>query len=770
MGTITERPRLPIENLGEQHLPCVILVDTSHSMRGYEQQLTEAIRNLKCAIENDDTARGRVEVCLATYDDDVREESPFGAISKMRIPTISCGGMTRTHIAIKFALDRLAERKQDYVNNHVMYNQPWICLLTDGESNDADNGAFEELLDAQKSSKCVFFGIAIGDQANEKELAGMHKNGMVLKVEKDNLSSAFEFISQSVNPASAHNPGEKIKVEIPDGIEVKQVKPGSGSPEDKSKLRIYPVDKNSWSQDMPVIKEYDDRYDHASWDEVERKCAEGDPYALYEKASRLRVGEGVEVDKVQALYYYGLVLQQQKNTRALYNGGLILNEDYHSDYCVKYFRLGSELGDYDCSYELGNLYRYGDYVESDPETAIRYFQLSSQQGEPKNIVSAGEVCLDLQDYQRAIGFLTTAIQSGEPLGAFYLGRMYYHGTGVQEDNNKAFIYLKQYNEAGFNDGNLMLAVLYGYGEGTTKDVNLAMKLLDDVPDNMISDACLMKARIWGHEGNNHEVQRWLNKAAEMGNDEAQRLLREGVGKTDEELANEGTDPYAMIRYSGSLMFPEKGNKPDTRKAIEVITRAANLFPENLDVRRQYALLYATKGHVALKIGAYEDAFNMLTQSISEAQLLRSRNYDPDFVNMIENNAYMDCGTAAFYMKKYDVAQSMLMKTDQNKNPYATVILLCIHLDEPNLYGIKISDEINAVKKSINTETWDDPGEKAMAYYILAGAYSKGVPNYLKANTNYAYECINKCAELDPELAKSEIGRYSKNIFGSVTYK
>ncbi len=770
MGIITERPRLPIENMGEQHLPCVILVDTSHSMRGYENQLHEAIQNLKSAIESDDIARGRVEVCLITYDDDVREESPFSAISKMKIPTISCGGMTRTHIAIKYALERLAERKQDYANNHVMYNQPWICLLTDGESNDVDNGAFEELLEAQKASKCVFFGIAIGDQANEKELAEMHKNGMVLKVEKDNLSSAFEFISQSVNPASARTPGEKIKVEIPGGIEVKQIKPDTKSQAQKDKVKIYAVDRNSWPQDVPIIKEYDDRYDHASWDEVNLKCAEGDPAALYEKASRYRIGEGVEVDKAQALYYYGLVLQKQKNTRALYNGGLILNEDFHSDYCVKYFQLGSELGDYDCSYELGNLYRNGEYVESDPETAIRLFQLSSKQGEPRNIVSAGEVCLDLQDYQRAISYLTLAAQSGEPLGSFYLGRMYYFGTGVKEDNDKAFAYLKQANEEGLNDGNVMLATLYGFGLGTTKDVATAMNLLNDVPDDLVSGAYLTKGKIFISEGNEQEGQMWLQKSAQMGNDEAQRLLSKGAGKTDEELANEGTDPYAMIRYAGSLMFPEKGNKPDLRKAIEVITRATNLFPENLDVRRQNALLLATKGHIALKIGAYDEAFNRLTQCISETQFLRSRNYDADFVNKIENDAYMECGTAAFYMKKYDVAQSMLMKTDQIKRPYATVLLLCIHLDEPSLYGIKIPDEVNALKNSINSAKWDDPGEKAMAYYILAGAYSKGVANYLKANANYAYECIQKCAELDPELAKSEIGRYSKNIFGIVTYK
>ena len=220
-ATVHEKPRLPIENTGEQHLACAVLVDTSGSMRGYEQQLVKAITAMKEAIQDDDIARGRVEVCLITFDDDVREESPFGPVSKMEIPRISCGGMTSTHAAIQFALQRVAERKADYKQNHVTYNQPWIWLLTDGGSNDSDNGAFEELLKAQRDSKCVFFGVAVGDGVNEAELGGMHKNGMILKVDKDNLSAAFDFISQSASGASVNEPGRTVKLMPPDNMEMK---------------------------------------------------------------------------------------------------------------------------------------------------------------------------------------------------------------------------------------------------------------------------------------------------------------------------------------------------------------------------------------------------------------------------------------------------------------------------------------------------------------------------------------------------------------------
>lgn len=217
---VHEKPRLPIENTGEEHLACVVLVDTSLSMSGYEQELKDAIAAMKKAIMDDDIARGKVEICLITFDDDVKEESPFSAITRMEIPNISCGGMTSTHAAVQFALRRVAERTAEYELRKVTHKQPWIWLLTDGGSNDADNGSFEELLQAQRDAKCTFFGVAIGEGANETELGGMHKKGMVLRIGRDNLGKAFEFISQNASGVSAHKSGEKIKVPVPSEMEV----------------------------------------------------------------------------------------------------------------------------------------------------------------------------------------------------------------------------------------------------------------------------------------------------------------------------------------------------------------------------------------------------------------------------------------------------------------------------------------------------------------------------------------------------------------------
>lgn len=221
MSIVQEKPRLPVENTGEQHLACAVLVDTSGSMSGCIRELEEAIAELKQKIMDDDVARGRVEICLITFDDNVCEQSAFGPIQKMEIPRINCGGMTHTHEAVEFALRRVTERKDDYKKNGMTYNQPWIWLLTDGGSNDADNGSFQALLEAQKNKKCVFFGVAVGNQVNDAELGGMHKNGMILRVGKDNLAAVFEYLSQSVSSASQSEPGSKLNLPAPtDNIKV----------------------------------------------------------------------------------------------------------------------------------------------------------------------------------------------------------------------------------------------------------------------------------------------------------------------------------------------------------------------------------------------------------------------------------------------------------------------------------------------------------------------------------------------------------------------
>ena len=97
MPLFRENPRggtlnKPVENGGEIHLPCVVLVDTSGSMASVKDQLRQGLTEMVEAL--DDQARGRVEFCVITFDDDARVLVPFGPAYDYEVPRFDCDGMT----------------------------------------------------------------------------------------------------------------------------------------------------------------------------------------------------------------------------------------------------------------------------------------------------------------------------------------------------------------------------------------------------------------------------------------------------------------------------------------------------------------------------------------------------------------------------------------------------------------------------------------------------------------------------------------------------
>ena len=217
MAITVEKPRLPVENTEEQHLACAILIDTSGAMAGYEDKLYEALAAMKQAFEDDDIARERIEICLICFNDDVREEYPWGPISEMDIPRIKCNGGQSTHAAVEFALRRVETWKEERKKNLVTYMQPWLWLLSNGGSDDDDNGSFQALLEAQKKRKLKFFGVPIGEQANQAELAGILKHGWIFRVGKDNFAAAL-YIQYAPNApiTSQIEPGSKVNLPAPE--------------------------------------------------------------------------------------------------------------------------------------------------------------------------------------------------------------------------------------------------------------------------------------------------------------------------------------------------------------------------------------------------------------------------------------------------------------------------------------------------------------------------------------------------------------------------
>ena len=218
MPNFREHPRggaanSPIENGGEMHLPCVVLVDTSGSMDKVKDQLHEGLVALAEAL--DDQARGRVEFCVIGFDDDAHILVPFGPAYDFEAPRLDCDGMTAMHAAVELGLSELEARKDQYKANQTAYYRPWMFMLTDGGANDADNGSFGRLLQSQRDKHCTFFPVGIGDQVDKDLLKSLKTDGVILTASKENFKGAFVWLSNSLSRTSSSNPGQKVTLPNP---------------------------------------------------------------------------------------------------------------------------------------------------------------------------------------------------------------------------------------------------------------------------------------------------------------------------------------------------------------------------------------------------------------------------------------------------------------------------------------------------------------------------------------------------------------------------
>jgi len=211
----------PIENSGEEHLPCVVLVDTSGSMASAMGELNDALNALGEAIKDDPQAVGTVEICVIAFDDHARIVMPFGPAYDFEAPELDCGGLTAMHEAIDLALSELDARKAQYRAARTNFKRPWVFMLTDGGANDEDNGAFERLLDAQKGRHCTFFSIGIGKSADMELLKSLRPDGMTFGASKENFKEAFVWLGNSLSVTSSSQRDAKIALpEIPKQITI----------------------------------------------------------------------------------------------------------------------------------------------------------------------------------------------------------------------------------------------------------------------------------------------------------------------------------------------------------------------------------------------------------------------------------------------------------------------------------------------------------------------------------------------------------------------
>ena len=567
------------------------------------------------------------------------------------------------------------------------------------------------------------------------------------------------------------------------------------------------------NEELPLVTEYDDKYENAELTEVVTRAEADDPVAIYELAYRYRCGDGgAPKDIVKSMELYSKVLKFQRNTGAMYRLGYAcregdLGENRIKD-CIIYYEAAIDLGDADSAVQLGLIYEYGELVPQDYDKALELYFFAIDNGKKDVYFNAGEIYRYRALDEKAIEYYNIALENGNiqaalPLGWYYedgigvekdekkafelyklayedgnpdstfsLGRMYYLGRGTEENDVEAYRLLLEASQNGYKDANCFLGTMYGYGvEGVVeKNVERALEYLSDVSKTYEVNSWYTKGCIYANAKMMDEAMIWLTKAAEAGDENAAKVIEQikTPRKSLQELAEEGKDPNVMIQYTAiAFANPEQGG---FNKAMETIERANHLFPDNLDVKEMYARFMFLKGHIDRKIGAEDDAYTSLRICIETVDLLKRHNFMPDKVRETEIDACMELAEMASRRDEDNLTIRMLERTDAKKYPYAAVLKAITHFGHVEQFGSYISNDISEIHSVLGSSKWRAPFEEASAYYALSVIYAYGVPGYVTANIPYAYECIQKCAAIDNELAEPELRKYSKGFLGKVTYR
>ena len=118
-------------------------------------------------------------------------------------------------------------------------------------------------------------------------------------------------------------------------------------------------------------------------------------------------GLGVEKDDAMAIELYHIAMEADKNQDAIWrlaftyeNGHLGQVRDYER--ALSLYKRGAELGDYDCRYYLGRIYRYGGCgVEVDLKQALYWMEKANEQ-------RGGELTVQVEGIRERISARTTS--------------------------------------------------------------------------------------------------------------------------------------------------------------------------------------------------------------------------------------------------------------------------------------------------------------------------------------------------------------------------
>ena len=197
----------------EPRCPCILLLDTSGSMKGDPiAQLNAGLIAFKDEMSADALAEKRVEVALITFGP-VQVQTDFQTADQFQPPTLVTTGDTPMGAAIDQALSMLEQRKQTYRANGVSYYRPWILLITDGAPTDAWKTVANRVHAGEEQKSFSFF--AVGVEGARMDILKQIAVREPLKLKELRFRDLFVWLSNSLSAVSRSKLDEQVALANP---------------------------------------------------------------------------------------------------------------------------------------------------------------------------------------------------------------------------------------------------------------------------------------------------------------------------------------------------------------------------------------------------------------------------------------------------------------------------------------------------------------------------------------------------------------------------